>query len=118
LTLAPRQIGDRRIHSDADASEADHVDENPLQDLLLALDVDEGQAILGRFAFGWSRLGSLWAATLVRSICLDFFGPWAFPAKTRAMRVGFPWILSSESRLFNGLRGLKRGSFFLAFPWR
>jgi hypothetical protein len=22
--------------------------------------------------------------------------------------LGFPWILSSESRLFNGLRGLKR----------
>ena len=28
--------------------------------------------------------------------------------------LGFPWILSSESRLFNGLRGLKWGSFFLA----
>jgi hypothetical protein len=31
--------------------------------------------------------------------------------------LGFPWILSSESRLFNGLRGWKRGNFFLAlFP--
>jgi hypothetical protein len=31
--------------------------------------------------------------------------------------LGFPWILSSESSLFNGLRGLKRGKFFLAlFP--
>jgi hypothetical protein len=28
--------------------------------------------------------------------------------------LGFPWILSSESRLFNGLRSLKRGNFFLA----
>jgi hypothetical protein len=33
--------------------------------------------------------------------------------------LGFPWILSSESSLFNGLRGLKRGNFFLSpFPWR
>jgi hypothetical protein len=56
---SPRQIGDRRIHSDADASEAHHIDENPLQDLLLALDVDEGQAVLGRFAFGWSLFGSV-----------------------------------------------------------
>jgi hypothetical protein len=26
--------------------------------------------------------------------------------------LGFPWILSSESRLFNGLRGLFRKLFF------
>jgi hypothetical protein len=33
--------------------------------------------------------------------------------------LGFPWILSSESSLFNGLRGMKRGSFFLSTsPWR
>jgi hypothetical protein len=33
--------------------------------------------------------------------------------------LGFPWILSSESRLFNGLRGLKRGKVYGAlFPWR
>jgi hypothetical protein len=31
--------------SDADASEADHVDENLLQDLLLAFDVDKGHAV-------------------------------------------------------------------------
>jgi hypothetical protein len=32
---------------------------------------------------------------------------------------GFPWILSSESRVINGLRGTKRGRFFLApSPWR
>jgi hypothetical protein len=74
--LAPRQIGDRRIHSDADVSEAHHIDENFLLLLalnfllllalnfllLLALDVDEGKAVLGRFAFGWSRFGSVSAA--------------------------------------------------------
>jgi hypothetical protein len=33
--------------------------------------------------------------------------------------LGFPWILSSETRLINGLRGLKREQIFLAlFPWR
>jgi hypothetical protein len=26
--------------------------------------------------------------------------------------LGFPWILSSESRLFNGLRGIKLGKYF------
>jgi hypothetical protein len=30
---------------------------------------------------------------------------------------GFPWILSSESSRFNGLRGIKREKFFLSlFP--
>jgi hypothetical protein len=39
--------------------------------------------------------------------------------KPSLMSVGLSWILSSESRLFNGLRGLKRGNFFLSpFPWR
>jgi hypothetical protein len=28
--------------------------------------------------------------------------------------LGFPWILSSESRLFNGLRGTNRERFFIA----
>jgi hypothetical protein len=27
--------------------------------------------------------------------------------------LGFPWILSSESRLFNGLRGINRAKVFL-----
>jgi hypothetical protein len=32
--------------------------------------------------------------------------------------LGFPWILSSESGLFNGLRSRKRGIFFLSpFSW-
>jgi hypothetical protein len=31
--------------------------------------------------------------------------------------LGFPWILSSESSLINGLRGINRENFFLAvFP--
>jgi hypothetical protein len=51
-----------------------------------------------------------------------------FAAKTLFMRVGFPWIsldflgfpwiLSSESRLINGLRGIFRGRFFLSLSWR
>jgi hypothetical protein len=32
--------------------------------------------------------------------------------------LGFPWILSSESRLFNGLRGIFGGKFFLTLSWR
>jgi hypothetical protein len=33
--------------------------------------------------------------------------------------LGFPWILSSETRLINTLHGRKRGNFFLSpFPWR
>ena len=33
--------------------------------------------------------------------------------KPPIMRVGFPWISSSESRLINGLRGINRSKFFL-----
>jgi hypothetical protein len=54
------------------------------------------------------------SATLVRSIRLGVLGSWRFRCEDSAMRVGFPWILSSESRLFNGLRSLKRGIFFSA----
>jgi hypothetical protein len=92
LTLAPRQIGDRPIHNDADASEADHVNENPLQDLLLALDVGEGQVVLGRFAFGRNRFGSVSAAG--RDIgpvdAWVFLAPGRFAAKTP---VHEPWIV-------------------------
>jgi hypothetical protein len=54
---------------------------------------------------------------------LGFLGPRPFPYESPRLWVldclGFPWILSSESRLFNGLRDQKRGSFFLgAFPRR
>jgi hypothetical protein len=90
--LAPRQIGDRRIHSDADVSEAHHIDENFL--LLLALDVDEGKAVLGRFAFGWSRFGSVSAAG--RHIGpVDPFGfSWPLVVSLRDPRhdFGFSWI--------------------------
>jgi hypothetical protein len=30
--------------------------------------------------------------------------------------LGFPWILASESRRFNGLRGIKRAKVFLGAP--
>jgi hypothetical protein len=47
-----------------------------------------------------------------------FLGPPHFGAKTPVYKgwefLGFPWILSSESRLINGLRGIYRGSFFLS----
>ena len=46
-----------------------------------------------------------------------FLARGGFAVKTPPMKVGFPWILSSESRLFNGLRSLKRGIFFSA-PFR
>jgi hypothetical protein len=52
------------------------------------------------------------------SIDLDFLGPSRFcPGKPRKQGLdflGFPWILSSESRLFNGLRGIFGGRKFLA----
>jgi hypothetical protein len=41
---------------------------------------------------------------------------WLVPVSLRRLpdqRVGFPWILSSESRLINGLRGKKRERIFL-----
>jgi hypothetical protein len=49
---------------------------------------------------------------------LDFLGAWPFRRENPNSRLldflGFPWILSSESRLINGLRGIKRGNFFVA----
>jgi hypothetical protein len=48
---------------------------------------------------------------------LDFLGPWRFGCENPHFRVldflGFPWILSSESRLINGLRGIFAEKFFL-----
>jgi hypothetical protein len=41
-----------------------------------------------------------------------FLDPRRFGSKTPLRRVGFPWISSSESSLFNGLSGIKRRSFF------
>jgi hypothetical protein len=46
---------------------------------------------------------------------VDPFGfSWRVAVSLRSpsiMRVGFPWISSSESRLFNELRSIKRGNF-------
>jgi hypothetical protein len=55
------------------------------------------------------RGGSVWVF-LVRGY---------FALKTPIKGVGFPWILSSKSRLINGLHGINRGKFFLAVfaPW-
>jgi hypothetical protein len=47
-----------------------------------------------------------------------FSWPWPFRREKPPIQgldfLGFPWILSSESRFFNRLCGTKRGSFFLA----
>ena len=45
LPLAAGKIGDGRIDGDADAAETDHVDQDVLRELFLALDVDEAEAI-------------------------------------------------------------------------
>ena len=45
LAFAARKIADRRIDRDADAAKADDVDEDLVGDLLLALDVDEAEAV-------------------------------------------------------------------------
>jgi hypothetical protein len=48
---------------------------------------------------------------------LDFLGSWRFGCENPRFRVldflGFPWILSSESRLINGLRWIFAEKFFL-----
>jgi hypothetical protein len=54
---------------------------------------------------------------------LGFLEPIAFRRKGPRLWgldfLGFPWILSSESRLFNGLLGMKQEGIFLALsPWR
>jgi hypothetical protein len=49
---------------------------------------------------------------------LGFLGSWPFWAEDTRFwaldSLGFPWILSSESRLFNGLRGKSRAKVFRA----
>jgi hypothetical protein len=49
---------------------------------------------------------------------LGFLGAWLFcckiPRQCLLDFLGFPWILSSESRLFDGLRGVKARKFFHA----
>jgi hypothetical protein len=52
----------------------------------------------------------------IRSVRLDFLGGWPFCCEFSGFPVldflGFPWILSSESRLINGLRGFFSGKKF------
>ena len=62
-------------------------------------------------------------AISVRAVRLGFLGLWPF--RYQQLRfwaldfLGFPWILSCESRLINGLRGIKAQKFFAALlPWR
>jgi hypothetical protein len=51
---------------------------------------------------------------------LGFLGVWPFgregPRGGGLDSLGFPWILSSESRLFNGLHGFSWEEFF-SFPF-
>jgi hypothetical protein len=71
----------------------------------------------GRFAFGWSRFGSFSAPGCDIGLVDPFGFSWLVAVSLRRppiMRVGFPWISSSESRLINGLRGIKREQFLSA----
>src|ERR1700677_1372160 len=81
-------------------------------------------AALGRFAFRWSRFSRLPVAdrTLIRSIWV-FLAPGRFAAKTPDHEgwysLDFLGFLSSESRLFNGLRSQKREKVYRTlFLWR
>ena len=53
---------------------------------------------------------------------LGFLGPWPFggenPHTSLLDLLGFPWILSSESRLISGLHRIFAEIFFAAFPRR
>jgi hypothetical protein len=57
--------------------------------------------------------------TCVRTTRLGFLGPRLFrfenPDFRGCISLGFPWILSSESRLINGLRWIFAEKFFVAF---
>jgi hypothetical protein len=53
------------------------------------------------------------AATWVRSSVWAFLARVPFAAKAPLLSLGFAWILSSESRLFKGLRDLWRERYFL-----
>src|SRR5580692_8300342 len=52
------------------------------------------------------------------AVSLDCLGPWLFRVKfpyfVALDFLGFPWILSSESRLIKGLRWIFAEKFFLA----
>ena len=69
---------------------------------------------LERFAFGreaaWTSVPA--AGGVAHRSHLGFLGSWPFGRENPRLwgleKLGFPWILSSESRLFNGLRGILR----------
>ena len=73
--------------------------------------------MLQRVAFGWSGSRAFGGRS---PAVLGFLGPIAFrcegPRSWGLDCLGFPWILSSESRLFNGLRGIGGGDFSRALP--
>ena len=72
LALAPDKSA--AVTGDADASEADHVDENLLQDLLLAFDVDKGAQF--------------------RPLCIEMESVWL--RLSRGHNVGQVWARPSE----------------------
>jgi hypothetical protein len=58
---------------------------------------------------------------VIRPAHLVFLGPAPFADENQGFWLldflGFPWILSSETRLINGLRGVNRAKVFLVlFP--
>jgi hypothetical protein len=84
------------------------------------LDLQAVALLLGRLkrvAFGWSRSSAFGGRP--RAV-LGFLGPTAFrregPHSWGLDCLGFPWILSSASRLFNGLRGMGGGDCSRALP--
>jgi hypothetical protein len=61
--------------------------------------------------------------TAVPSVRLDSLGPYPFRRKNPPLSLldflGFPWILSCETRLINGLHGKIAQKFFASlFLWR
>jgi hypothetical protein len=68
-----------------------------MESVWLLLGGSRGVVQLTRFGFSWLVAVSLRKPPIMR---LDF--------------LGFPWILSSESRLINGLQEIFRRRFFLA----
>jgi hypothetical protein len=68
-------------------------------------------------------MGTPFFTNAISSIHLDFLGPWRFCFENPRFQgldfLGFPWILSSESRLINGLHGIFAEKFFSTlFSWR
>jgi hypothetical protein len=66
---------------------------------------------LGHHALGWRRLAQSRRRGPGRGVWV-FLAARRFAAKTPVRSLGLSWILASESRLFNELRGLKQGNTF------